>query len=47
VQYENKVCRKTLDSDGIYWTSDIMEVDSSLISKWLLNRVPVPILKIK
>jgi len=36
------VYRKTRDSKGNILTSDIMEIDRSLITRWLLNRITVP-----
>ena len=36
------IYRKTRDSKGNIFTSDIMEIDRSLITRWLLNRISVP-----
>jgi len=36
------IYRKTRDSKGNILTSDIMEIDRSLITRWLLNRITVP-----
>ena len=36
------IYRKTRDSKGNIFTSDIMEIDRSLITRWLLNRITVP-----
>ncbi len=36
------VYRKTRDSKGNILTSDIMEIDRRLITRWLLNRITVP-----
>ena len=36
------IYRKTSDSKGNIFTSDIMEIDRSLITRWLLNRITVP-----
>ena len=36
------VYRKTCDSKGNILTSDIMEIDRNLITRWLLNRIIVP-----
>ena len=37
-----EIYRKTRDSKGNIFTSDIMEIDRSLITRWLLNRITVP-----
>ncbi len=36
------IYRKTSDSKGNIFTSDIMKIDRSLITRWLLNRITVP-----
>ena len=36
------IYRKTRDSKGNIFTSDLMEIDRSLITRWLLNRITVP-----
>lgn len=36
------IYRKTRDSKGNILTSDIMEIDRRLITRWLLNRITVP-----
>ena len=36
------IYRKTRDSKGNIFTSDIMEIDRSLITRWLLNIITVP-----
>ena len=36
------IYRKTSDSKGNILLSDVMEIDRSLIIKWLLNRITVP-----
>lgn len=36
------IYRKTRDSKGNIFTSDIMEIDRILITRWLLNRITVP-----
>ena len=37
-----EIYRQTRDSKGNILLSDVMEIDRSLINKWLLNRITVP-----
>ena len=37
-----EIYRQTRDSKGNILLSDVMEIDRSLIKKWLLNRITVP-----